>query len=179
MHAWHRCSHHSFRLPLRMNGMHRTQSDHTRFYLILFVTRSLVFWPSMIWNLHKHFDIQSKACTPQPLDITSNNAHLCPCSTTVSTSDVQLTTKQQWFWSSQATVSPFWHSSIPRNSKTLQSHYPANQKQPLPAAHQSTERDEEAATLHQSEETVKFYQSLITNPREIYVMYSSQRVQAH
>ena len=24
MHAWHRCSHHSFRLPPRMNGMHRT-----------------------------------------------------------------------------------------------------------------------------------------------------------
>ena len=61
MHAWHRCSHHSFRLPLRMNGMHRTQSDQTRFYLLLFVTWSLVFWPSMIWNLHKHFDIQSKA----------------------------------------------------------------------------------------------------------------------
>ena len=29
-HASHVCSQHSFGLPLRMNGMHRTQFDHAR-----------------------------------------------------------------------------------------------------------------------------------------------------
>ena len=28
--ASHVCSQHTFRLPLRMNGMHRTQLDHVR-----------------------------------------------------------------------------------------------------------------------------------------------------
>ena len=31
MHAQHICSQHSFRLPLRMNGTYRTQSDLARF----------------------------------------------------------------------------------------------------------------------------------------------------
>ena len=33
-HASHVCSHHSFGLPLRMNGMHKTQFDHERFDLL-------------------------------------------------------------------------------------------------------------------------------------------------
>ena len=33
-HAPHVCSQHSFGLPLRMNGMHKTQFDHARFDLL-------------------------------------------------------------------------------------------------------------------------------------------------
>ena len=33
-HASHVCGQHSFGLPLRMNGMHKTQSDHARFDLL-------------------------------------------------------------------------------------------------------------------------------------------------
>ena len=33
-HASHVCGQHSFRLPLRMNGMHKTQFDHTCFDLL-------------------------------------------------------------------------------------------------------------------------------------------------
>ena len=33
-HASHVCSQHSFGLPLRMNGMHRTQFDHACFDLL-------------------------------------------------------------------------------------------------------------------------------------------------
>ena len=40
-HAWHVCSQRSFRLPLRMNRMHSTQSNLAR------------FWPSITWNVHK------------------------------------------------------------------------------------------------------------------------------
>lgn len=29
IHVWHKCNQHSFRLPLRTNGMHTVQSDHT------------------------------------------------------------------------------------------------------------------------------------------------------
>ena len=32
--VWHVCSQHSFGLPLRMNGMQRTQPDHVRFDLL-------------------------------------------------------------------------------------------------------------------------------------------------
>ena len=33
--AWHVCSQHSFGLPLRINGMHRKQSEHAPFTLYL------------------------------------------------------------------------------------------------------------------------------------------------
>ena len=36
-HASHVCSQHSFGLPLRMNGMHRTQFDHARLDLLSLV----------------------------------------------------------------------------------------------------------------------------------------------
>ena len=47
-HASHVCSQHSFGLPLRMNGMHKTQFDHARFDLYPSKT-----WPSVTWNLRK------------------------------------------------------------------------------------------------------------------------------
>ena len=52
-HASHVCSLHSFGLPLRMNGMHRTQFDRARFDLRPLVIWSRVFWPSVTRNLHK------------------------------------------------------------------------------------------------------------------------------
>ena len=36
-HASHVCRQHSFGLPLRMNGMHRTQFDHVRLNLLSLV----------------------------------------------------------------------------------------------------------------------------------------------
>ena len=36
-HASHVCGQHSFGLPLRMNGMHRTQFDHARLDLLSLV----------------------------------------------------------------------------------------------------------------------------------------------
>ena len=36
-HASHVCSQHSFGLPLRKNGMHRTQFEHARFKLLFLV----------------------------------------------------------------------------------------------------------------------------------------------
>ena len=41
----------SFGLPQRMNGMHRTQFDHSSLELLSFVFWSPVFWPSITWNL--------------------------------------------------------------------------------------------------------------------------------
>ena len=35
--VWHVCSQHSFGLPVRMNGMHRTQFDHGRLDLLSLV----------------------------------------------------------------------------------------------------------------------------------------------
>ena len=52
-HASHVCSQHSFGLPLRMCGMHRTQFDHARFDLLPLIIWSRVFWPSVKWNLRK------------------------------------------------------------------------------------------------------------------------------
>ena len=52
-HASHVCSQHSFGLPLRMNGMHRTQFDHARLDLLSLVIWSRVFWLSVTWNLRK------------------------------------------------------------------------------------------------------------------------------
>ena len=42
-----------FGLPLRMNGMHKTQFDHARFDLLPLVTWSRVSWPSVTRNLRK------------------------------------------------------------------------------------------------------------------------------
>ena len=51
-HASHVCSQHSFGLPLRMYGMHRTHFDHGRLdFLPLLWSR--VFWPSVKRNLRK------------------------------------------------------------------------------------------------------------------------------
>ena len=52
-HASHVCSQHSFGLPLRTNGMHRTQFDHARFDILLLVIWSRVFWPSVTRNVRK------------------------------------------------------------------------------------------------------------------------------
>ena len=52
-HASHVCSRHSFGLPLRMNGVHRTQFYHARFNLLPFVISSRVFWPFVTWNLRE------------------------------------------------------------------------------------------------------------------------------
>ena len=43
----------SLGLPLRMNGMHRTEFDHSHFDLLSLVIWSCVFWPSITWNLCK------------------------------------------------------------------------------------------------------------------------------
>ena len=51
-HASHVCSQHSFGLPLRMYGMHRTHFDHGRLDLLPLIW-SRVFWPSVKWNLRK------------------------------------------------------------------------------------------------------------------------------
>ena len=52
-HASHVCSQHSFGLPLIVNGVHKTQFDHARFYFLSLVICSRVFWPSVTWNLRK------------------------------------------------------------------------------------------------------------------------------
>ena len=52
-HVSHVCSQHSFGLPIRMNGMHRTHSNHTRLDFLSLVIWSSIFWPSVTWNLHK------------------------------------------------------------------------------------------------------------------------------
>ena len=51
-HALHLCSQHSFGLPLRMYGKHRTHFDHVRLDLLPLLW-SRVFWPSVMWNLRK------------------------------------------------------------------------------------------------------------------------------
>ena len=43
MHASHVCSQHSFGLPLRMNGMNKTQFDHTHYVFLTLVTLSSMF----------------------------------------------------------------------------------------------------------------------------------------
>ena len=52
-HASHVCSQHSFGLPLRMNGMQRTQFDHARLDPLSLVIWSRMFWLSVTWNLGK------------------------------------------------------------------------------------------------------------------------------
>ena len=47
------CSQHSFGLPLRMNGMLKTQFDHAYFELLPLVIWSRVFWPPVMGNLRK------------------------------------------------------------------------------------------------------------------------------
>ena len=47
------CSRHLFRLPLRMNGMNRTQFDHARLDLLSLVIWSRVFWLSRTWSLRR------------------------------------------------------------------------------------------------------------------------------
>ena len=68
-HASHVRSQDSFGLPLRMNGMHRTQFDHSWLDLLsLVIWSGRVFWPTITWNLRKakrrsksviNFDLQS------------------------------------------------------------------------------------------------------------------------
>ena len=51
------CSQHSFGLPLRMNGMHRTQFDYARLDFLSLVIWSRVFWPSVTYETYtKHSD---------------------------------------------------------------------------------------------------------------------------
>ena len=52
-HMSHVGSQHSFEIPLRMNGMHRTQFDHKGLDLLSLVIWSRPFWPSVTWSLHK------------------------------------------------------------------------------------------------------------------------------
>ena len=52
-HAPHVCSQHSFGLPLRMSGMHRTQFDHALLDFLSLVIWSRVFWLSLTGNLGK------------------------------------------------------------------------------------------------------------------------------
>ena len=47
------CSQHSFGLPLRMYGMHRTHFDHARLDVLSRVIWSRVFWPTVTWNVRK------------------------------------------------------------------------------------------------------------------------------
>ena len=51
--ASHVCSQHSFGLPPRMNGMHRTQFDHARLDFFSLVIWSRVFWLSVTCNFRK------------------------------------------------------------------------------------------------------------------------------
>ena len=53
MHASHVCSQDSFGLPLRMNGMQRSEFDHSRMDLLSFAIWWRVFWPSITWKLRK------------------------------------------------------------------------------------------------------------------------------
>ena len=62
-HALHVCSQHSFGLPLRMNGMHKTQFDHAHFDLLPRVIWSRVFWPSVKWNIPKSKVLEQKCLT--------------------------------------------------------------------------------------------------------------------
>ena len=47
------CRQHSFGLPLRMYGMHRTHFDHARLDVLSLVTWSRVFWPTVTWKVRK------------------------------------------------------------------------------------------------------------------------------
>ena len=61
-HASHVCSQHSFGLPLRMNGMHRTLFDHAHFDLLPLVIWSRMFWPSVTRNLRKALTAFEQKC---------------------------------------------------------------------------------------------------------------------
>ena len=88
-HAWHVRSQHEFELPLRINGMHRTQFDHARLYLLPLVIWSRVFWPYATLKLtqstameQKRFDLRS--CRPHSLTfgfyqllVISHASHAC------------------------------------------------------------------------------------------------------
>ena len=52
-HTSHVGSQHSFEIPLRMNGMYRTQFDHKGLDLLSLVIWSRLFWLSVMWSLHK------------------------------------------------------------------------------------------------------------------------------
>ena len=52
-HASHLCCQHSFGLPLKMYGMHKTHFDHACLDLLSLVFWSCVFWLSVMWNLCK------------------------------------------------------------------------------------------------------------------------------
>ena len=65
-HASHLCSQHSFGLPLRMYGKHRTHFDHARLDLLSLVFWSCVFWLSVMWNLRKaQWWRKSDRCCPR------------------------------------------------------------------------------------------------------------------
>ena len=75
MHALHVCGQHSFGLPLRMNGMHKTQFDHARFDFLPRVIWSRMFQPSVKWNLCKSTVLEQKCFFH--LDLRSSSPALC------------------------------------------------------------------------------------------------------
>ena len=52
-HVSHVCGQHSFGLPLRMYGMHRTHFDHAPLDFLSPVNWSRLLWPSVTWNFRK------------------------------------------------------------------------------------------------------------------------------
>ena len=60
------CSQHLFGLPLRMNGMHRTQFGHTHLDLL-----PLVIWSCMVWTICHMKLRQSAALEQKRLDLRS------------------------------------------------------------------------------------------------------------
>ena len=63
-HASHPCSQHSFGIPLRMYGMHKTHFDHACLDLLSLVFWC-VFWLSVMWNLRKAQQwCKSNRCCP-------------------------------------------------------------------------------------------------------------------
>ena len=63
-HASHLCSQHSFGIPLRMYGMHKTHFDHACLDPLSLVFWC-VFWLSVMWNLRKaQWWCKSNRCCP-------------------------------------------------------------------------------------------------------------------
>ena len=63
MHTSHLCRQHSFGLPLRMNGMHKTQFDCACFDFLPCIIWSCVFWSSVKWNVPKRTALKQKCLT--------------------------------------------------------------------------------------------------------------------
>ena len=62
-HASHVCSQHLFGLPLKMNGMHKTQYDHARFDVLPLVLSYSCFDHLSSETCTKH-NVGAKACGP-------------------------------------------------------------------------------------------------------------------